>query len=252
MRESFIFYRSYMEALRTLPAEQRLNLMDALIAYALDGSEVSLDGVEKGMFALIRPQLDANQQRYENGCKGAKYGRRGGRPKNEKTQENPDGDINKNPYGDKGKKGKGDSGKNPIGDNNKNPKGVISENPKQTPNVNENVNVNETTVVVNARTRAREVFAETYAIIDDAVPTIDGIDWNKLSVAYLESKTFLQNRPFAKCMSWIIKHYDEIVMGKYKDKTQVDVRPLSEHEKMSEEAMMARIIVCSDEMVTTE
>lgn len=239
MRDSFVFYRSYMEALRTLPSEQRLNLVDALISYALDGADVSLDGVEKGMFALIRPQLDANQQRYENGCKGAKYGRRGGRPRNEKPQENPDGD--------KGKKGKGDSDKNPDGDNNKNPKGVISENPKQTPNVNvnENVNDNMTTVVVNARTRAREVFAETYAIIDDAAP-ITGMDWNKLSVAYSESRTFLQNRPFAKSMAWIVKHYDEIVKGKYKDKPQSDVRQLSEHERTTVEHIAAQITVFDD------
>ena len=240
MRDSFVFYRSYMEALRTLPSEQRLNLVDALISYALDGADVSLDGVEKGMFALIRPQLDANQQRYENGCKGAKYGRRGGRPRNEKPQ--------KNPNGDKGKKGKGDSDKNPKGDNNENPIGVISENPKLTPNVNENENVNDnvTTVVVNARTRAREVFAETYAIIDDAAP-ITEMDWNKLSVAYSESKTFLQNRPFTKSMAWIVKHYDEIVMGKYKDRQCSVDRPMNEHEQMTAEAILASITVFHDD-----
>lgn len=88
MRDSFIFYRSYAEALRELTDKQRLHLLDAIIAYVLDNESITLNGVEKGMFALIRPQLDANNQRYENGCKGgAPKGNKNAQRNNRKTTE---------------------------------------------------------------------------------------------------------------------------------------------------------------------
>ena len=37
-RGQFTFYRSYWEALRELPKKDRLPILDALIAYALDGN----------------------------------------------------------------------------------------------------------------------------------------------------------------------------------------------------------------------
>lgn len=39
MRDSFIFYRSFARAINTLTDTERLALYDALVAYALDGTE---------------------------------------------------------------------------------------------------------------------------------------------------------------------------------------------------------------------
>ena len=86
-KNSFVFYLSFDEALRELPEKSRLRLYDAITDYALRGKDTVFTGIEKAVFSLIKPQLQANNQRYENGCKGAEFGKLGGRPK--KPQENP-------------------------------------------------------------------------------------------------------------------------------------------------------------------
>ncbi len=67
----------------------------ALAAYAIEGETPKTSGVVATMLALVKPQIDANNRKYENGCKGGEYGHLGGRPaKNptktpRKPQENP-------------------------------------------------------------------------------------------------------------------------------------------------------------------
>ena len=84
MRDSFVFYRSYAAQLRKLNPEQFKKVMETIFDYALDGIEVEDDNsVESIIFGLIKPQLEANNKRYENGC-------RGGRPKqNDETKPKP-------------------------------------------------------------------------------------------------------------------------------------------------------------------
>ena len=122
-RDSFIFYGSFYEAISCLDDATRLQCYDAVASYAITGIDPELNGVAKAIFALVKPQIDANNKRYNNGCKGAEYGKKGGRP------------VTKNPIGD--------NDENPIGDTSKNPIGVNDENPKETPNEKENENVNE-------------------------------------------------------------------------------------------------------------
>ena len=74
MAESMVFYRSFIEALDGLEDDSRLRLLEAIIRYGLDEEEPDLKGVETSLFRLIRPQIDANVKRRENGKKG-------GRPK---------------------------------------------------------------------------------------------------------------------------------------------------------------------------
>lgn len=107
-RESFIFYRSFFSAISALPDEEQLSLYRAIAEKGLNGKEPELFGIAKGMYELIKPQIEANEKRYLNGCKGAEFGKRGGRPK-KNSAETP-----KKPH----------------------------TNPKETPNVNENVNGN--------------------------------------------------------------------------------------------------------------
>lgn len=89
MRESFIFYKSYAEQLRKLPDEQFATIMKAIFDYAFAGEEVTLGVIESVIFGLIKPQIDANNVRYENGKKG-------GRPKTEtKSEQNQTGSKQK-------------------------------------------------------------------------------------------------------------------------------------------------------------
>ena len=71
MNESFVFYRSFAEALEELPPEQYKEVMTALTRYALDGTlPENMDPVLKGYFVLMKPQVDANNSKRENGRKG--------------------------------------------------------------------------------------------------------------------------------------------------------------------------------------
>lgn len=97
MTDSFVFYRSFHEALKDLPLEEYGAIMFAINEYALNGVEPELSGAAKMAFTLIKPQIDANNYRKESGQKGAEFGRRGGRPK--KKTENPIGVIDGNPIG---------------------------------------------------------------------------------------------------------------------------------------------------------
>lgn len=77
MKQGFIFYRSFAEAMEMLSADDYTALMKAIINYALDGvlpEEGNLSALCQGMFILMKPQIDANNRRAENGKKG-------GRPK---------------------------------------------------------------------------------------------------------------------------------------------------------------------------
>jgi hypothetical protein len=73
MRESFIIYKSFIDAGREIKNKvDRLNFYESIFQFALSGEEFPLEGVSKAMFMLVKPQLVANQKRYENGNKGGK------------------------------------------------------------------------------------------------------------------------------------------------------------------------------------
>lgn len=119
-KESFVFYRSFYEALQDLKDKDRLKVYDAICEMALNGNENKLTGIAKTVFTLIKPQVFANNRRYENGKKG-------GRPKKETT-------------GFENKKTIGYEKEKTIGFENIETKTKPNENVNV--NVNENVNVN--------------------------------------------------------------------------------------------------------------
>lgn len=77
MTDSFVFYRSFAEALAELEPDQYQAATKAIIDYALDDIEPEgLTGGAKITFIMAKPVIDANTQRRINGGKG-------GRPKKE-------------------------------------------------------------------------------------------------------------------------------------------------------------------------
>ena len=109
MRDSFIFYRSFYEAIKDLPKKDYEECIRAICEYGLNGKIVEVSGkMSKVAMTLILPQLEANYKRYANGSKG-------GRPKKTNGFEN----------------------KKPNGYETKKPNKNVNDN------VNENVNVNE-------------------------------------------------------------------------------------------------------------
>lgn len=72
-RDSFVFYRSFYEAIHELKDDIKLEVFTAITEYALNGKvPEDMKPVAKGMFALIKPNLDANTSRYKNGKKGGR------------------------------------------------------------------------------------------------------------------------------------------------------------------------------------
>lgn len=69
MRDSVLFYRSFYDALKNIPPEERLKVYDSIMEYGMYDRDPDLDGVALAIFLLAKPQIDANNKRYENGCK---------------------------------------------------------------------------------------------------------------------------------------------------------------------------------------
>ena len=69
MRDSFIFYRSFYEAISDLEDMQQLEIYQSMANFSLNFEEPILSGVSATIFKLIKPQLEANNKRYLNGSK---------------------------------------------------------------------------------------------------------------------------------------------------------------------------------------
>jgi hypothetical protein len=133
MKQSFIFYKSFYEAIKELPDENKLEILGVILGFSFEENYEKnlqeLSPISRSIFALIRPQLEANHKKYENGCKGKEYGKLGGRPRKEKNpKETP-----KKPQA----------------------------NPKLTPNDNENDNDNDI-----KKTKTKKLFEEFWELYD--------------------------------------------------------------------------------------
>ena len=86
MKDSFVFYKSFYDAIKKIPEEYQLELYNAILSYSLEGLEPSnLSPIAEAMFILIKPNIDSSQKRYEASVEN---GKKGGRPKKE-TQQKP-------------------------------------------------------------------------------------------------------------------------------------------------------------------
>lgn len=83
MRESIVFYRSFYEAIKELPAEEFRNAVMAIMEYGLNDSEIDTSGVAKAILIMAKPQIDKNNKRYENGLRG------GAKPKQNQNEAKP-------------------------------------------------------------------------------------------------------------------------------------------------------------------
>lgn len=130
MRESFVFYRSFYDAIKDLPRDVQGEIYTAIMEYSLYGKETeSLKPIARSVFTLMKPQIDVNNKRFENG-------RKGGRPKSENE---PKG--NQNETKEKPKNNQNETKDEPnVNDN---------------ANVNVNVNIENTTNVVSKKDAAK-------------------------------------------------------------------------------------------------
>ena len=80
MRDSFVFYRSFIQAIEDQPADDFKKIIMSAAAYALDGIEPELsDSAIKMALSFMKPLLDSNNARWEETRnKRAENGRKGG------------------------------------------------------------------------------------------------------------------------------------------------------------------------------
>ena len=65
-----IFYRSFYESVTGLSPVIKAELYDAIFEYGLNFQEIEFtNDISKALFTLIKPQLDANIKKFENGKK---------------------------------------------------------------------------------------------------------------------------------------------------------------------------------------
>lgn len=117
-RDSFIFYKSFYDAISETDTETQISLYNAICRKALYDEDVFLEGTAKILYTLIKPQIEANSKRYEDGKKG-------GRPKKETT---------------------GINNKKTTGFENKKPNNNVNDNENVNVNVNDNNNVSDSCV----------------------------------------------------------------------------------------------------------
>lgn len=154
--DSFVFYRSFYDAIEQASDEEQLLLYRGISIYALNGIEPEFKGLLRAVWLVIKPQIEANRRRYINGCKGAEHGKKGGRPKQQQ--------------------------KSTLELTSKTP-AKPQVNPTSTPNVNDNVNFNDN---VNANDNVNKIAPQTKRALRFVAPTLqeikDYISENSFSV----------------------------------------------------------------------
>ena len=126
MKDSFVFYKSFFEAIEKLPEECQLEAYRSITKLALFGEDEEPTGLASIVYIMAKPQIEANFEKYENG-------RKGGAPKGNKNakRKQPMVELENNQ-------------KQPVVDlviSEKQPPVEFKNNKKQ-PNVNVNVNDN--------------------------------------------------------------------------------------------------------------
>jgi hypothetical protein len=143
MKDSFVFYASFYEAISNLPGDTQLEVYNAICKYALLGELPELSPIAKAMFTVMRPVMDAASARYEASVAN---GKKGGRPKKENL-EKPSNNL----------------------------KGLETENLEK-PSANLNVNVNDNdNVNVNVNDKVTEIRAAKPPRTRFSPPSIDEV-----------------------------------------------------------------------------
>lgn len=148
-RDSFIFYRSFYEVIQDLNKDDKLQLINAICELSLNDNKIELEGITKILFKVIEPQLQANNDRYNNGKKG-------GRPKNKTIGSE--------------KETSGFGGQKTSGFENKKANNNVNDN------VNENVNANDNETV-NKNDIWLEQFEEFYGKYPKKVKKQKVLEW---------------------------------------------------------------------------
>ena len=101
-RDSMVFYRSFYEAIVNLPDVELAQAFRAIAEYGLNGIETECSGTARVALMMAKPQIDKNNMRYANGCKGGrptenlKPNNNQTKPSDNQTITNPKPNVNDN------------------------------------------------------------------------------------------------------------------------------------------------------------
>lgn len=85
VHKKFPFTRTLNHLIESCPVEDKLALIEAFIAYGLDGIENELHGRAFELFLQAKVELDKSWKLYRNGCSKPETHHRGGAPKNNRN-----------------------------------------------------------------------------------------------------------------------------------------------------------------------
>ena len=236
MKDSFIFYRSFYEAINIFGAKTKLKLYESIMKLNFNQCEHETEVLQLcdeletdlkpnryayGTFMSIKPQILANFKRYKNGCKGAKYGSLGGAPIGNRNAKKTT--RNENVY----------------------------ENENVNEDVNENANVNENEKFLKKEksdpflNSTKTFFAQEYEKVFGSAPYLSHDDSMRLLELSKEYKNLNEIIPdaikklkkiefdskinFTPTASWLLKgnNFERVMNGEFKSK-KIDFDELRE------------------------
>lgn len=180
VNDSFVFYQSFLNAIKCLPKENQLYAYQYITEYALQWIEPNQDEdtIAYAIFLMAKPQIDANSDRRKNWNKW-------GRPQKEKPM---------------------------VSENTENEKPLVIENEQnEKPNVNVNVNVNVKENVkrkfldyVYLSDEEYKKISERYweVVLKDFIERLDNRIWEKPN-----SKDRKDRNHYRTILQWIKKEW---------------------------------------------
>lgn len=206
-RNSFAFYRSFMDAIETIPdVLKKAQAYKVIVEYGLNGIEPNNneDFVVKVIFTQAKPQIDASTKRYDN-C--VKNGKKGGAPKgntNAKTTK-----------------------KQPRNNQENNQKTTLNHNDNLNDNDNYNDNLNERDLSLLEQNGVLQDISLKYPNIEMDINNIENFDITKYDIKQIEDAIKNSDYLQGATISYIIKNYEKVISGFYKSFTKQIEKKLS-------------------------
>lgn len=89
-RDSFIFYKSWLNVIKDLPSDVQLEIYQATTEYALNGNLTELKPMARVAFSFMKQDIDKARENYEKKVNQNKQnGKKGGNPNFKKGKANP-------------------------------------------------------------------------------------------------------------------------------------------------------------------
>ena len=87
-RDSFVFYRSFRDAIDQMPAKDQLPILKAIIDFGLDGTEpAKLTPTQNAFYVLVKPILQKGRNKAANGKKGGSKPKANGKQNESKGED---------------------------------------------------------------------------------------------------------------------------------------------------------------------